>query len=143
MNYGALALIIGFIAVTFTLITVTISFNILSHKGEIEIMHLVGSTDKYIKTPFLLEGAFYGLIGSLISATVILVPWYILFYTTRSSDINFWIVQSLNDLSLGFLNGFNIFFFLIFYAIQITLGIVLGALSSYIAVIRYMNSQEK
>ena len=143
MNYGALALIIGFIAVTFTLITVTISFNILSHKGEIEIMHLVGSTDKYIKTPFLLEGAFYGLIGSLISATVILVPWYILFYTTRSSDINFWIVQSLNDLNLGFLNGFNIFFFLIFYAIQITLGIVLGALSSYIAVIRYMNSQEK
>ncbi|HVX92785.1 MAG TPA: permease-like cell division protein FtsX [Candidatus Dojkabacteria bacterium] len=143
MNYGALALIIGFVAVTFTLITVTISFNILSHKGEIEIMHLVGSTDKYIKTPFILEGAFYGFIGALISATVIIIPWYIIFYMTRNTDVNFWIVQSLNDLNLGFLKGFNIFFFLIFYAVQLILGVVLGGLSSYIAVVRYMNSQGK
>ncbi|OEU70091.1 MAG: cell division protein [Desulfuromonadales bacterium C00003068] len=45
----------------------TIKLTLYACRDELEIMALVGATSLYIKTPFLLEGAFHGAMGSLIA----------------------------------------------------------------------------
>lgn len=143
INIGAAVLITGLAAISFSLIMVTISFNILSHKNEIEIMHLVGSSDRYIRVPFILEGAFYGLAGGLISATLILLPWYLSMYYSRGTDFHYWISQMLADLSLGFLRSFDLQFTVIFILLHIVLGVTFGAVGSYFAVLKYLSLKSK
>ena len=47
--------------------TNTIKLTIYARREEIEIYKLVGATDGFVKAPFLLEGAFQGLIGGWIA----------------------------------------------------------------------------
>ena len=56
----------GLILVTAFLISNTIKITIFSRKREIEIMRLVGASNVNIKLPFIFEGLFLGLIGSVI-----------------------------------------------------------------------------
>ncbi|KRN90327.1 cell-division associated ABC transporter, membrane FtsX subunit [Ligilactobacillus ceti DSM 22408] len=48
------------------LIENTIKITIMSRQNEIEIMRLVGATNSYIRWPFILEGAWTGLLGTII-----------------------------------------------------------------------------
>lgn len=61
-----IAIVIALIIVTAFLITNTIKITIFSRKREIEIMRLVGASNTNIKVPFVLEGLFLGIIGSII-----------------------------------------------------------------------------
>lgn len=58
--------VIALIVVTAFLITNTIKLTIYSRKTEIEIMRLVGASNISIKIPFVIEGLFLGVIGSII-----------------------------------------------------------------------------
>ena len=58
--------VIALILVTAFLIANTIKLAIFSRKTEIEIMRLVGASNVAIKVPFIIEGSFIGLIGSII-----------------------------------------------------------------------------
>jgi cell division transport system permease protein len=49
------------------LIVNTIRIAVFSRRREIGIMRLVGASNLYIELPFLLEGAFAGLVGGAIS----------------------------------------------------------------------------
>lgn len=142
-NIGISLLIFVLVAITFTLIMITIGFNILAHKDEIEIMDLIGSPPGYIKFPFILEGAVYGIVGALIAASLIIIPWYIIVHSTINTDFHFWITSMLNELSLGFLSSFNIKFTLLSYAVLICSGILFGVLGSSLAILRYLNLKEK
>lgn len=52
---------------TITIINNTIQLVIQSRKEEIEIMRLMGVSNWYIRFPFIMQGAFYGFIGSLVA----------------------------------------------------------------------------
>lgn len=52
---------------TITIINNTIQLVIQARKEEIEIMRLMGVSNWYIRFPFVMQGAFYGLAGSLIA----------------------------------------------------------------------------
>ena len=54
-------------ALTITIINNTIQLVIQSRKEEIEIMRLMGVSNWYIKTPLIMQGAFYGFIASIIA----------------------------------------------------------------------------
>lgn len=54
-------------ALTITIINNTIQLVIQSRKDEIEIMRLMGVSNWYIKTPLIMQGAFYGFIASIIA----------------------------------------------------------------------------
>ena len=54
-------------ALTITIINNTIQLVIQSRKDEIEIMRLMGVSNWYIKTPLIMQGAFYGFISSVIA----------------------------------------------------------------------------
>ena len=67
--YGA---VIALIIVTVFLIVNTIKLTIYSRQREISIMRLVGANNFTIKTPFIIEGMFLGLLGSLIPIALII-----------------------------------------------------------------------
>lgn len=62
----SIGMVIALIIVTAFLITNTIKITIFSRKREIQIMRLVGASNINIKIPFILEGLFLGLMGSII-----------------------------------------------------------------------------
>ena len=62
--------VIALILVTAFLIANTIKITIFSRKREIEIMRLVGASNINIKIPFIFEGLFLGMFGSIIPILV-------------------------------------------------------------------------
>ena len=62
----SIGMVIALIIVTAFLITNTIKITIFSRKREIQIMRLVGASNINIKIPFILEGLFLGLMGSIV-----------------------------------------------------------------------------
>ncbi len=63
------------ILTTIFMVAYTIRLTILGRQSELELLKLVGATNNYIRTPFLLEGVFQGLLGSSLG----LVSLYALF----------------------------------------------------------------
>jgi cell division transport system permease protein len=77
----ALGFLILLLIVSLVLIGNTIRLAIYSRRREIGIMRLVGASNWFIRTPFLLEGVLQALIGSalailtLLAAQAVIVPW--------------------------------------------------------------------
>jgi cell division transport system permease protein len=55
------------------LIANTIRLSIFSRRREIEVMKLVGATNWFVRGPFMLEGLFCGLAGSLLAVIFLIV----------------------------------------------------------------------
>ncbi len=109
------------IMITFT----TIRLAIFIAREEIGIMRLVGAGNRYIRGPFLMEGIIYGVIASIITM--------ILFY-----PFTYWIGTHLTDFfGMDLFKYYTSNFFQIF-AIVLGSGIVIGAISSWIAISRYL-----
>ena len=68
--------VIALVIVTIFLIINTIKLKIFSRKREISIMRLVGSSNISIKLPFIFEGMFIGLIGSIIPIGLVTYGYY-------------------------------------------------------------------
>lgn len=74
-NIG-LVLIFGLLFTAMFLISNTIRITIIARKDEIEIMKLVGATNSFVRIPFVLEGMWLGIIGSIIPIVTISVVYY-------------------------------------------------------------------
>ena len=85
-NLAAIAVLIvggAFAAVAMVIIGVTIRLTVLQRAREIAIMRLVGATDRFIRGPFLLEGAIKGLLGGLLAVGLCLGAYLVLRSTTE------------------------------------------------------------
>lgn len=77
----AAAFLILLVVVSLVLIGNTIRLAIYARRREISIMRLVGASNWFIRTPFLMEGVLQALIGSilamltLLGAQAVIVPW--------------------------------------------------------------------
>ena len=67
VNTSLIFVILISAGLTITIINNTIQLVIQSRKDEIEIMRLMGVSNWYIKTPLVMQGAFYGFVSSLIA----------------------------------------------------------------------------
>lgn len=74
-----LGIVIAMIVVTAFLISNTIKITISSRRREIDIMRLVGASNLNIKIPFIIEGLFLGLIGSIIPILVTIYGYVALY----------------------------------------------------------------
>ncbi len=123
-----LSIVFGFVVILVVFNTVRLT--IYTQKEEIKIMRLVGATNNFIRMPFIVEGILYGFIGGII-AFFILYP--IVSYS--SPFINEFLENQGIDITSYFIE--NIIFIIIF---EISVGIILGIISSYLAVRRYLRS---
>jgi cell division transport system permease protein len=55
------------------LIANTIRLSIFSRRREIEVMKLVGATNWFVRGPFMLEGVFCGLAGSILAVLLLVI----------------------------------------------------------------------
>ncbi len=115
------------------LVVVLVTFNsirlaIYSSREEIKIMRLVGANNWFIRGPFVIEGVLYGIISSIITVGLLYPAFY--FVSPKLS---------------GFLPIENFFVYFqsnmwVLLGILLTLGVVLGILSSYFAVRKYLKT---
>ena len=67
-------IVLSFVALTVLLIVVnSIRMALMARAQEIEIMRLVGASDRYVRWPFMLEGVFIGLAGAVITLLLLLI----------------------------------------------------------------------
>lgn len=108
------------------ILTVT-GIRIALRKDEIEILKLVGASNWYIRSPFLLEGVIYGVSGSIISWIIIYI---LLLYSTP------FLTSLFSGLPITLPPG--ILFMLTFLLALMLLGAFFGMIGSYLAVKRYL-----
>ena len=113
-----------FIAILITFNTIRIT--IYSHRQEFEIMRLVGASNIYVRMPFVFEGVFYGISAAIATTLSLYVVAYFISPLTEGA-----IPQG------NFLGLYNDFFFLFFFGTT-ALGVLLGVISSSIAIRRYL-----
>lgn len=119
------------ISVAFLIISLMIIFNtirmaIFTRREEIEIMKLVGATNWFIRGPFLVEGAMYGVIGATI-ALAITIP----------------VINLTRPLFLSYFNASDVLNFVSdrIFIVSLSmygLGILIGILSSFLAISRHL-----
>lgn len=117
-----LALIIISVLITFN----TIRLAIYISREEIGIMRLVGAGNHYIRGPFLIEGALYGVISAIVTMFIF---WPVSVWLGRTTSMFF-----------GGLNLFDYYlsYFFELFGVLLLAGIVLGLLASFLAVRRYL-----
>jgi cell division transport system permease protein len=127
-SFTAIGLAVLMLIAAVLLIATTIRLSAFSRRREIGIMRLVGASNRYIQTPFVLEGVFAALIGSLLAggAIVAIVQFFVKGYlaspavlgssTTLIGPADAWIVVP----------------------ILIVLGALLASLSASAAISRYL-----
>lgn len=115
-------LVIASIIITFN----TIRLAIYTSKDEISVMKLVGASNSYIRGPFVFEGIMYG----IVSAIITLIIFYPFTIWLGPLTENFFSDINLFDY---YIDNFSKIFFIILGS-----GVLLGAISSYLAVSRYL-----
>ncbi len=104
----------------------TIKLTLYARRDELEIMALVGATMRFIKTPFLLEGAIQGLLGGLVSLAFLASSF--VFILSRSID-SFWLAPT--DFELVFLTPQQ-------QILLVVAGVLLGILGSLSSLRRFV-----
>lgn len=119
------------IAIFLSLASVLIAFNtirlaIYTARDEIAVMRLVGAGTWYVRGPFVVSGVLYGMVSGIIVLALLypIAAW--LAEPSRSFFGNF---DTLSYVTSNFLGLF---------LVVIGTGVILGALSSYLAVHRYL-----
>ncbi|MSU56361.1 MAG: ABC transporter permease [Candidatus Taylorbacteria bacterium] len=120
-----LALVLVIISISIALNTIRLAIYI--SREEISVMRLVGASNTYIRGPFVVSGVLYGVSAALLTLA--------LFYP---------LTYYLGDSTENFFSGLNLFRYYLAHFGEFSLviagsGIVLGALSSFLAVRRYLN----
>ncbi len=122
-----LVIIIGLVCVTVFLICNTIKLTIFARKSEIEIMRLVGTSNFVIKLPFVIEGLFLGIIGSIIP--IVATIWgYMFAYDKLEGHFFTNFIEMVKPLP------FTLYVSLILVAI----GAIVGMIGSYTTVRRHL-----
>lgn len=124
ISYGV---VIALVLVTAFLISNTIKITIFSRKREIEIMRLVGASNINIKIPFIFEGLFLGIIGSILPIAITIIGYNAL-YTKFNGQVISPLIQLVEPLP------FTYFVSLVLLAI----GILVGMYGSWRAVRKYL-----
>lgn len=116
------------VLVTAFLIANTIKLAIYSRRREIEIMRLVGASNTSIKVPFILEGLFIGIIGSIIPILVTIFGYSTL-YDFFGGKLFGSALAALID-PMPFVYNIS--------GILVLIGILVGMIGSYQAVRKYL-----
>jgi cell division transport system permease protein len=124
-------LVFVFLVISYSVILSTLRTTINSKGTEFEIMKLVGATNKFVKSPLIYQGMFYGLVSSFFSGAFLVVIIALLNY--------FKFIPG--SLGLGFLPNFSfssLAYSLVLWLLLIISGLAVGFFGSSHAVKKYL-----
>jgi cell division transport system permease protein len=124
----------------FAVICVLIIFNtiqmaIFNRRDDINIMRLLGASTSYIRGPFIVESAIYGLLSAIFSVLIVNSA-----FLASSNALQ---ASSLGLLDINYANQYFDAHFWQFLTLQIAIGIIIGMASSIVATRRYLKFKVK
>lgn len=125
LGIGAVLLIVSIF-----IISNTIKLAVYSNKREIFIMRYIGATNKFIKKPFVIEGAIMGLVSALISFMLISIAYVVIY--ARIPKVG----SSLGV--FGFIPYSSLWWIIL--AIYVVLGLFIGIIGSSISIKKYLKA---
>ncbi len=125
---GALIITIMFVLIAVLIVFNTVRIAIFTHQQEISIMKLVGATNSFIRSPFILENVFSGIIACTIAVSTI----YFLLSLIQPHLNNFFAGVDVN--LIGYFNT-N---FVVIFGGQLVGIIILNVISSSLALGKYL-----
>ena len=121
-------IVMGILLIAAVLITFnTVRLAIYTSREEIAIMRLVGASNMFIRGPFMLQGIMYGLISGILA----LLVFYPLLIWLGPRTEKFFEINLFNYYVANFGEIFGIL---------VGIGVVLGLVSSILAVARYLRT---
>lgn len=122
---GVVASII-FIIISTLIIFNTIRMAIFTRRDEIEIMKLVGATNSFIRGPFIVEAAMYGVIAAVLSMAFVYLV--VLSSAPKIGDY----------VDIGTVVGYMQHYVILVGLAELLIGVGIGVLSSLVALKRYL-----
>ncbi|MBP9763586.1 MAG: ABC transporter permease [Candidatus Pacebacteria bacterium] len=122
---GAIVTII-FILISILITLNTIRLAMFISKDEINVMKLVGASSNFITGPFLVTGAMYGIVSSVIT---LIIFWPVTFWLGPITE-RFFVETSIFEY---YISSFGEMFLII-----VGSGILIGSISSFLAIKRYL-----
>lgn len=101
----------------------TIRLTIYSRKQEIEVMRLIGASDKFIKIPYLIEGLILGVAGGFLAMALLFLCQY--FFALKIPLYFSFVVE----------NPFNVYLLL---ALLLISGIIMGTVGSLLSLGKFL-----
>lgn len=129
-NIFLLGIGVVLLVVSIFIISNTIKLAVYSNKREIFIMRYIGATNKFIKKPFVIEGAIMGIVSALISFMLISIAYVVIY--ARIPKVG----SSLGV--FGFIPYSSLWWMIL--AIYIVLGLFIGILGSSISIKKYLKA---
>lgn len=126
--------------ILFTIICALIIFNtiqmaIFNRRDELTIMRLLGASTSYIRGPFVVESAIYGILSAVISMVIVNAV-----FLASSNALQ---ATSLGLLDINFAADFFGSHFFKLLWLQLLIGILIGTASATIATRRYLKFKTK
>jgi cell division transport system permease protein len=131
---GVIAIIV-FAVICALIIFNTIQMAIFNRRDEIQTMRLLGASTHFIRGPFIVESSFYGVLAALLSVAIIDA----IFLTTKNALQ----ASALGLLDINYASTYFHQHLIRLLALQLVIGIVLGATSAQIATHRYLKFKTK
>lgn len=125
LGIGSIMLIVSIF-----IISNTIKLAVYSNKREIFIMRYIGATNKFIRRPFIVEGAIMGIVSAIISFIVISLAYIVLYSRVPKIGTTMGV--------FGFL-PYSALWYQILIAYMI-LGLAIGVIGSAISIKKYLKA---
>jgi cell division transport system permease protein len=124
-SYTAIAIAGLMLVAAMLLISTTIRLSAYSRRREIGIMRLVGASNRFIQTPFILEGIIAALVGAVLAgaASVGIVRFFVQGFLAREVPFTSYITVEQS---------------LLVPPVLVLVGVVLSAIAAKIAITRYL-----
>lgn len=124
-SYTAIGIAVLMLIAAVLLIATTIRLSAFSRRREIGIMRLVGASNRFIQTPFILEGMLAALIGAILAGGAVV------------AIVHFFVQGYLNAVP-GTTPYVDLGYALLVVPILLAIGLALAAISAAVAIRRYL-----
>ena len=131
LREAGLVAIVVFAAVSVLIIFNTIRMAIFNRREEIRTMRLLGARTWYIRGPFVVESMCYGIFAAVIASGIVDAV-----FIGSSSALE---ASSLGLLDINYSHTYFNQHFWILLTLELTIGIIIGAVSSVIATRKYLS----
>jgi cell division transport system permease protein len=130
LREAGLIAIVVFAAVSVLIIFNTIRMAIFNRREEIRTMRLLGARTWYIRGPFVVESMCYGIFAAIIATLLVDAV-----FVGSTSALE---ASSLGLLDINYSHTYFVHHFWVLLTLELTIGIIIGAVSSVIATRKYL-----